>query len=114
MDRDQDIMTSGFRHPFKAFYRAGCDKDGKLCALDVQLFSNGGYSMDLSLPVMDRALFHIDNCYEWPNLRVTGKICITNTPSNTAFRGFGGLFACYFCSSLCGASCRGSSHEALL
>lgn len=75
MDRDQDIMTSGFRHPFKALYRAGCDKDGKLRALDVQLFSNGGYSMDLSLPVMDRALFHIDNCYHWPNRRIT---CIKN------------------------------------
>jgi len=46
----------------------------------------------LSLPpqVMDHAIFHCDNAYKIPNMRVTGFVCKTNTPSNTAFRGFGG------------------------
>lgn len=39
---------------------------------------------------MDRAMFHSDNAYKIPNLSVTGYCCKTNTPSNTAFRGFGG------------------------
>ena len=38
---------------------------------------------------MDRALFHIDNCYNIANLTTTGRMCHTNLPSNTAFRGFG-------------------------
>jgi xanthine dehydrogenase molybdopterin-binding subunit B len=46
--------------------------------------------MDLSRPVLDRALFHVENAYHIPNLRVTGRVCRTNLPSNTAFRGFGG------------------------
>lgn len=33
---------------------------------------------------------HSDNCYKIPNIHVRGRICKTNTMSNTAFRGFGG------------------------
>lgn len=40
--------------------------------------------------IMERALFHMDNTYKIPNIRGTGRICKTNLPSNTAFRGFGG------------------------
>ena len=39
---------------------------------------------------MDRALFHVDSSYYIPALRVEGRVVKTNTPSNTAFRGFGG------------------------
>ena len=31
-----------------------------------------------------------DSCYQIPNIRVIGRVCKTNMPSNTAFRGFGG------------------------
>src|SRR5690606_9962864 len=48
------------------------------------------YSADLSGPVTDRALFHADNCYYFPNVHLTSQPQKTNTVSNTAFRGFGG------------------------
>lgn len=35
-------------------------------------------------------MFHSDNVYEIPNVRIIGRACYTNLPSNTAFRGFGG------------------------
>jgi xanthine dehydrogenase/oxidase len=35
-------------------------------------------------------MFHSENVYDIPNIRVSGKVCFTNFPSNTAFRGFGG------------------------
>lgn len=90
VERDQDMWITGARHPFLGKYKAGAGPDGKLRALDLKLYSNAGYSMDLSGPILDRALFHSDNVYKIPNLRGTGHICITNTTSNTAFRGFGG------------------------
>lgn len=58
--------------------------------MDLEIFNNGGNSLDLSLAVLERAMFHSDNVYEIPNVRVKGKVCFTNLPSNTAFRGFGG------------------------
>jgi xanthine dehydrogenase large subunit len=90
LNRDQDIMTTGKRHPFLARFKAGFEPDGRLVALDVELFSNGGWSLDLSIPICDRALFHLDNVYHIEHADFRGRVCKTNLPSNTAFRGFGG------------------------
>lgn len=90
VERDVDMSTTGQRHAFQINYRAGCTRDGKLNYLDLHLYSNAGYSLDLSQPVMDRALFHCDNVYKWPALRARGTLCKTNQPTHTAFRGFGG------------------------
>ena len=54
------------------------------------LYCGSGYSLDLSLGVISRAVDHCFNCYNFSNLRVQGKAMMTNVPSNTAFRGFGG------------------------
>ena len=59
-------------------------------AVQADLVSDGGWSLDLSQPIIDRALFHIDNAYYLPAVRLTGRIAKTNVASNTAFRGFGG------------------------
>ncbi|CAE8703078.1 unnamed protein product [Polarella glacialis] len=90
LDRDIDMWFTGTRHPFLGRYRAGAGPDGKLRALDLKLYCNAGHSLDLSEPVMGRALLHCDNSYKIPNVRAQGFICMTNTASNTAFRGFGG------------------------
>ena len=90
LDRDLDMMMTGKRHPFFAKFRVGHDRDGMILASEVDLFSDGGWSMDLSQPVLDRALFHLDNSYYIPSVRFTGLIANTNVASNTAFRGFGG------------------------
>lgn len=90
LNRDEDILTSGQRHPFLCHWKVAVNKDGKLQALDADVFNNGGWSQDLSAAVVDRALSHIDNTYNISNVFVRGRICKTNTVSNTAFRGFGG------------------------
>lgn len=90
LDRDEDMAITGGRHPFLARYRVAARADGKFIGAEIDLFSNGGYSTELSIPVMERALFHLDNCYKFPVMRVTGRVCKTNLATNTAFRGFGG------------------------
>ena len=90
LNRDEDMMTSGQRHPFQARWRIGVMNDGKLVALDVDLYNNAGYTYDMSSAVMDRACTHVDNCYQIPHAWIRGWVCKTNTHSNTAFRGFGG------------------------
>ena len=90
LNRDEDIMTSGQRHPFLARWKVAVNKNGKLQALDADVFANAGWSQDLSGAVIDRALTHIDGCYNFPNVHVRGRLAKTNTVSNTAFRGFGG------------------------
>jgi xanthine dehydrogenase large subunit len=90
LNRTQDITLSGKRHPFHARWEAGFDEDGRLQALKATLTSDGGWSLDLSEPVLARAMCHIDNAYWIPNVHVDGRIAKTNKTSQTAFRGFGG------------------------
>jgi xanthine dehydrogenase large subunit len=70
--------------------RVGVDGDGRLLAVDFTQAIRCGWSMDLSLPVADRAMLHADNAYLMPNARITSHRLRTNTQSATAFRGFGG------------------------
>ncbi len=90
VNRDLDMMITGKRHPFLARFKVGHDVDGKLLAAKVELFSNAGWSLDLSMPVTDRAMFHLDNSYYIPHVEFSGQAMKTNIASNTAFRGFGG------------------------
>ena len=90
LNRHTDMTATGKRHNFKVFFTVGFTATGKLLALDIKLLSNGGNVLDLSGPVMTRALTHLDNCYFIKSLKAVGYVCKTNTVSNTAFRGFGG------------------------
>lgn len=85
-----DITLTGKRHPFYARWKVGCSEEGRLLALQIELFSDGGWSLDLSEAVLARALCHIDNAYFIPHLEATGRVCKTHKTSQTAFRGFGG------------------------
>ena len=90
VNRDLDMMLTGKRHPFLAKYKVGFDHEGHLLGAKIELFSNGGWSLDLSMPVTDRAMFHLDNAYYIPAVEFSGRVAKTNLASNTAFRGFGG------------------------
>lgn len=95
LSRDDDIATSGQRHPMQVKWKVGTDANGIIQCLDADLYDNAGYSLDMSGAVMDRACTHIDNCYNIPHAWIRGWVCKTNTVSNTAFRGFGGPQAMY-------------------
>lgn len=90
LNRTQDMTMSGKRHGFHSTWRVGFDADGLLVGLEATLTADGGWSLDLSEPVLARALCHIDNAYWVPNVRVDGRIARTHKTSQTAFRGFGG------------------------
>jgi xanthine dehydrogenase large subunit len=90
LNRTQDMTMSGKRHGFHASWKVGFDANGLLQALDATLVADGGWSLDLSEPVLARAMCHIDNAYWIPNVRLEGRIAKTNKTSQTAFRGFGG------------------------
>jgi len=90
LNRTQDLTMTGKRHPFHIEWKAGFDDDGRILALATTLTSDGGWSLDLSEPVMGRALCHVDNAYFIPDFVAQGRIAKTNKTSQTAFRGFGG------------------------
>ena len=89
-DRDDDMSATGKRHDFVIDYEVGFDDDGVIEAVTGEFAARCGFSSDLSGPVTDRALFHADNAYYYPNVLLNSHPLKTNTVSNTAFRGFGG------------------------
>lgn len=90
LGHEQDFATTGKRHPYRVKYEVGFTSDGTITALKSEFYSDGGFSADLSLAVMERTLLHAENAYFVPHAEFTGTVCRTNKPSNTAFRGFGG------------------------
>ncbi|HZN48772.1 MAG TPA: xanthine dehydrogenase molybdopterin binding subunit [Ramlibacter sp.] len=90
LDRDDDFMVTGKRHPFAYDYEVGYDHDGRILGLKLVLAANCGWSADLSGPVADRAVFHTDNAYFLSDVEIVSYRCRTNVQSHTAFRGFGG------------------------
>ncbi len=90
LDRDDDFLITGKRHPFAYDYSVGFDDSGRITGLKLMLAANCGFSADLSGPVADRAVFHVDNAYFLSDVEIVSYRCKTNMQSHTAFRGFGG------------------------
>jgi xanthine dehydrogenase large subunit len=90
LPRVLDMTLTGKRHPFLARFTADFDSEGRLHFVDIVLYSDGGWSLDFSDPIMWRAMFHVDNAYYLPAANITGYVCKTHKTSQTAFRGFGG------------------------
>lgn len=90
LNKDDDMRTTGKRHPFQNNYKVAFHRDGQILGLHVDFYSDGGAAADLSTSIMGRAMTHAENAYYIPNIKITGTVCKTNFPPNTAFRGFGG------------------------
>uniref|UniRef100_A0AAR2L5Q6 FAD-binding PCMH-type domain-containing protein n=1 Tax=Pygocentrus nattereri TaxID=42514 RepID=A0AAR2L5Q6_PYGNA len=89
LDRGEDMLITGARHPVLGKYKVGFMSDGRITAADVRYYANAGHTPDDSVLVIEKILLHMDNAYNILNLRGQSAACKTNLPSNTAFRGFG-------------------------
>ncbi|XP_042232442.1 xanthine dehydrogenase/oxidase-like [Homarus americanus] len=96
LERHEDTLVTGGRHPFLCRWKVGFTPDGRLTALQAHIYVNAGCTLDLSTFLVQKALFTFDNAYNIQNMCVTGYACKTNLPSNTAFRGFGAPQAVMF------------------
>ena len=68
LDRDVDMLITGTRHPFLGTYKLRITHDGYFKAYELKMINNAGHSVDLSRAVMERALTHCDNVYNFPIL----------------------------------------------
>ncbi|XP_077175230.1 aldehyde oxidase isoform X2 [Paroedura picta] len=89
LERDEDMVIVGGRHPLFGKYKVGFMNDGKIKAVDLEYYINGGCTKDMSPQVLNFVVINSNNVYDIPNFRCRGRVCKTNLPSNTAFRGFG-------------------------
>ena len=88
--RDDDMASTGKRHAYRSRWELGFDDAGTILAYRVEFHSDGGAAADLSTSVMERSMLHADNAYFLEHVDIRGRVCFTNHPPATAFRGFGG------------------------
>lgn len=90
LDRHEDMVMTGKRHPYSSDFKMGLKNDGTILAYEVSYYQNSGAAADLSTAILERTLFHSTNSYFIPNVKATAACCYTNLHPFTAFRGFGG------------------------
>jgi CO/xanthine dehydrogenase Mo-binding subunit len=88
-DRAEDMVATTKRHPGVIRHRTGVRSDGRLTAMDVDVLLDGGAYVTLSPVVLSRGVLHATGPYRCDNVRVNGRVVMTSTPPNGAFRGFG-------------------------
>ncbi|MEA2027610.1 MAG: xanthine dehydrogenase family protein molybdopterin-binding subunit [Campylobacterota bacterium] len=88
-ERDEDIAYSTKRHPSFSTYEAKVSKEGSIKSLKIDFILDGGAYSTLSPVVLSRAVLHLAGFYDIDYIQVDAKAVATNTPPNSAFRGFG-------------------------
>ena len=88
-DRVEDMLATTKRHPAVIRHRTGVTRDGRLTAIDIDAVLDGGAYATLSAVVLSRGVIHATGPYRCDDVRIRGRVAMTNTPPNGAFRGFG-------------------------
>ncbi len=88
-DRVEDLLATTKRHPSIVRHRTGVTHDGRLTALQIDVLMDGGAYVTLSPVVLSRGVIHASGPYRCDHIRIDGRVVMTNTPPNGAFRGFG-------------------------
>jgi len=88
-DRVEDMLATTKRHPAIVRHRTGVKKDGRLTAMEIDVVLDGGAYATLSSVVLSRGMIHAAGPYRCDHVRARGRVMMTNTPPNGAFRGFG-------------------------
>jgi CO/xanthine dehydrogenase Mo-binding subunit len=88
-DRTEDMEATTKRHPSIVRHRTGVTSDGRITAMRIDVLMDGGAYCTLSPVVLSRGCLHATGPYRCENVRVHGRVVMTNTPPSGAFRGFG-------------------------
>ncbi|HWE30910.1 MAG TPA: xanthine dehydrogenase family protein, partial [Polyangia bacterium] len=87
-ERHEDLVATTKRHPSIVRHRTALAKDGTILASDIDVRLDGGAYVTLSPVVLSRAAIHATGPYRAEAVRIRGRVMMTNTPPNGAFRGF--------------------------
>jgi len=93
--RQESLLFHPKRHATVIRMKTGATRDGKLTAVEAELYGDGGAYASLSEKVMTRATTHASGPYDVPNVHVDCFAMYTNNIPAGAFRGFGVTQSCF-------------------
>ena len=94
-DRHESMLVHPKRHATQIRVKIGAKKDGRLTAIETELYGDTGSYASLGEKVMTRATTHSSGPYDVPHARADCYAMYTNNPPAGAFRGFGVTQSCF-------------------
>jgi xanthine dehydrogenase molybdenum-binding subunit len=88
-DRHESLLVHPKRHATQIRVKVGARTDGRITAVETELYGDSGAYASLSEKVMTRATTHSSGPYQVPHARADCYAMYTNNPPAGAFRGFG-------------------------
>lgn len=88
-DRHESLLVHPKRHATQIRVKLGAKKDGRLTAVESELYGDTGAYASLGEKVLTRATTHSSGPYDVPHARADCYAMYTNNPPAGAFRGFG-------------------------
>jgi len=88
-DRHESLLVHPKRHATQIRVKMGAKKNGRLVAVETELYGDTGAYASLGEKVMTRATTHSAGPYDVPYVRADCYAMYTNNPPAGAFRGFG-------------------------
>lgn len=88
-DRHESMLVHPKRHATQIKLKVGAKRDGRLTAVETELYGDTGAYASLGEKVMTRATTHSAGPYDVPHTRADCYAMYTNNPPAGAFRGFG-------------------------
>ena len=87
--RIESTLVSSKRHPMVIRARTGATRDGRILAMEAEIWGDTGAYASYGPAVITRAMVHCTGPYEIPNVKIDATFVYTNNPMSGAFRGFG-------------------------
>jgi selenium-dependent xanthine dehydrogenase len=99
-DRHESLLAHPKRHATQIQVKIGATRDGRLCAVETELYGDTGAYASLGEKVMTRATTHSSGPYETEHVQADCYAMYTNNPPAGAFRGFGVLQSAFAVESM--------------
>ncbi len=97
--REESILGHGKRHYYRMHAKWGATKDGKIRAIETQIYADAGAYNFTSTKVLGNATLLASGPYDVENVAVDAYCVYTNNIPGAAFRGFGGPQALFMAES---------------
>jgi CO/xanthine dehydrogenase Mo-binding subunit len=89
LTREEEFYTAFVRQGLIAYFKMGCDRNGKLLAMENTFYWDGGAYTEYGVNITRAAGYSSSGPYEVPNVKADSYCVYTNSPVTGPMRGFG-------------------------
>ena len=89
LTREEEFYTTFVRQGLVAYFKWGCDENGKILAMETTFYWDGGAYTEYGVNITRAAGYSCTGPYEVPNVKTDSYCVYTNHPVGGPYRGFG-------------------------